>query len=434
MAGSVFISHARPFGWLRIALGLLLAVPLCTSAIAENAAGASSVLEEIVVTARKQTESLQDVPIAVSVLSGSELAERGALALDAIGKISPNVHFDQTGGGGSGVPTPQVFIRGMGQADFIATEDPAVGIYLDGVYMGRNMGSVFDLVDVERVEVLRGPQGTLFGRNTIGGAINLISKAPGTELGGSVGAELGEDGYQVLKATVNVPLGGSFGARVSAFARQQDGYVEALQYDNFDLGEDDVWGIRARLGGNVSDTFSIDLAVDYSKSEAAPGGSSMIGIGLIEIVFQLALNGGPNEVFHGFGRVMQVIGWQIKVLIQPGFPQTMRPDQTLGVPMPLLTQMGPTISCFQQAATSQPDDSKVRSDSITCQSSTAWNRFRERIHGHSRSFHPAKQSGQNVFCRDAHLQSQRTLQASQQTVPGRDNDCTSQFDSGNHRR
>ena len=100
--------------------------------------------------------------------------DSGGLKIDMIGKSAPNVHFEAAGGT-SGVKSPIIFIRGMGQNDFIPVEDPAVGIYIDGVYMGRNIGSVFDLIDIERVEVLRGPQGTLFGRNTIGGAINIVS-------------------------------------------------------------------------------------------------------------------------------------------------------------------------------------------------------------------------------------------------------------------
>jgi iron complex outermembrane receptor protein len=159
----------------------------------------------------------------------------------------------------------------MGQNDFNPVEDPAVGIYLDGVYMGRNIGSVFDLVDIERVEVLRGPQGTLFGRNTIGGAVNIVSKTPDDTLSGQVQLSVGDEGYRELGGTLNFPMGERAAGRISAFVRERDGYVEALQHDDLDLGSDDLWGARARFRFDVTDNFSLDLAADYSKAEETPG-------------------------------------------------------------------------------------------------------------------------------------------------------------------
>ncbi|SVC38147.1 uncharacterized protein METZ01_LOCUS291001, partial [marine metagenome] len=111
-------------------------------------------IEEIIVTARKQEESLQNAPVAVSVATGELLESMGSADLSAIGQFAPNVQFE-TGQPTSGIRAPTIYIRGMGQDDFIIVEDGAVGVYLDGVYVGRTVGSVFDLVDVERVEVLR---------------------------------------------------------------------------------------------------------------------------------------------------------------------------------------------------------------------------------------------------------------------------------------
>jgi len=227
-------------------------------------------LEEIVVTARRREESLQDVPASVAVISSEEILARGEANFDVIGKIVPNVHFESAGGT-SGVKSPVVFVRGMGQADFIIVEDPAVGLYLDGVFMGRMVGQASDLVDVERIEVLRGPQGTLFGRNTIGGAINIVSKKPDDEFGASFKLGAGEDGHQEARVTVNVPLGEGWGARVSAFTREMDGYVDALQYSGYDLGSEDIWGSRVVVSGTIGDMFSIDFSADYSKDESTPG-------------------------------------------------------------------------------------------------------------------------------------------------------------------
>ncbi|MGI9325566.1 MAG: TonB-dependent receptor, partial [Pseudomonadales bacterium] len=243
---------------------------------AESEANTGLALEEIVVTARRREENLQSVPVAVSVLTGQELIEQGGMKIDAIGQTVPNVHFEAAGGT-SGVKSPVVFIRGMGQNDFIPVEDPAVGIYLDGVYMGRNIGSVFDLIDIDRVEVLRGPQGTLFGRNTIGGAVNIISKNPGDELGGSLQISAGDEGYIETRGTVNFPLGERTAGRFSAFMRERDGYVEAVQYDDLDLGSDDLWGARLRLRSDLTDNFTLDFTADYSEAEETPGGITPIG-------------------------------------------------------------------------------------------------------------------------------------------------------------
>ena len=236
---------------------------LAQDAVDTDVSESARTLEEVVVTARRQEESMQEVPVAVSVLSGKDLLEAGGMKIDAVSKIAPNVHFE-AGGNTSGVKSPQIYIRGVGQADFIGVEDPSVGLYVDGVYLGRNIGNVMDLVDIDRVEVLRGPQGTLFGANTVGGAVNIVSATPGDELAGQVKVALGDDDFLEIGGTVNVPISDRVRARVSAFKRERDGYVDALQYDDLQLGSDDMWGVRARLVADVSDSFSVDYAVDYS--------------------------------------------------------------------------------------------------------------------------------------------------------------------------
>ncbi|MAT83725.1 MAG: hypothetical protein CMQ43_01690 [Gammaproteobacteria bacterium] len=277
-----------------------LVVPLTAGAAtsSDGDGGASLVLEEIVVTARRREESLQSVPVAVSVLTGEDLLEQGGMKIDAIGQTVPNVHFEAAGGT-SGVKSPIVFIRGMGQNDFIPVEDPAVGIYLDGVYMGRNIGSVFDLIDIERVEVLRGPQGTLFGRNTIGGAVNIISRRPGRDVGGSVQVSAGSDDYLEARATVNVPLGERAAGRFSAFRRERDGYVEALQYEDLELGSDDIWGVRTRILADLTDDFEVDFALDYSKSTETPGAVSPIN-GIAGFNGEVITLGPPVQTFANF--------------------------------------------------------------------------------------------------------------------------------------
>lgn len=205
------------FVWFKYAGAITVAAAVLAGGVVPAAA---QELEEIIVTARKIEESLQEAPVAVSVVSGDTLARMGSQDLTAVGQYAPNVIFE-TGQSTSGIRAPTIYIRGVGQPDFIIVEDPAIGVYLDGVYVGRTIGSVFDLVDVNRVEVLRGPQGTLFGRNNIGGAINLISKRPDPEaMGARVKLGVGEDGYQSAQGVINVPLGATAAARFSAHGRK----------------------------------------------------------------------------------------------------------------------------------------------------------------------------------------------------------------------
>jgi iron complex outermembrane receptor protein len=139
-------------------------------AFAQGAANALA-LEEVVVTARRVEESLQDVPLAITALSGLELQSRGALDLRDVGAMVPSMEIQGSSNLSGLSAAPVMFIRGIGQDDFTIVSDPAVGITLDGVYLGRSIGSLLELSDVERIEVARGPQGTLFGRNSIGGSI-----------------------------------------------------------------------------------------------------------------------------------------------------------------------------------------------------------------------------------------------------------------------
>ncbi|MCF7980872.1 MAG: TonB-dependent receptor plug domain-containing protein, partial [Pseudomonadales bacterium] len=154
---------------LAVAIGSIL-LPATSLSIADDA---GFTIEEIMVTARKREESLQDAPLAVTALSGQALDERDMTQISAIADIAPNVNFSFSGTSSGSGSAAVVYIRGVGQNDFTPVTDPGVGIYIDGVYLGRTLGSVLDIVDLERLEVLRGPQGTLFGRNSIGGAISL---------------------------------------------------------------------------------------------------------------------------------------------------------------------------------------------------------------------------------------------------------------------
>ncbi|MDG2087663.1 MAG: TonB-dependent receptor [Arenicellaceae bacterium] len=237
-------------------------------------------LEEIIVTSRRREESLQDVPLSVNAFSADEMDLRGMLDITDIAAATPNVNMDSTSNTSGLTGSPTVFIRGIGQADFVINTDPAVGIYIDGVYMARSLGSMMDLVDLERAEILRGPQGTLFGRNSLAGAVNLISKRPSTEaFEANLKAVLGEQGYQELGASVNMPISDRTAARFSVMSRQQDGYVQALQYDDFWLGSEDKKGLRGQLEFLPTDNLRINLSADYSKTNGSPGATVPTSLG-----------------------------------------------------------------------------------------------------------------------------------------------------------
>ena len=264
----MFTNSRSPY---HLGLALVMALSGVGAAAPALAQTDSLAVEEVVVTARKRAENLQDTPIAITAIGGEALQERGAVDLTSIETLAPNVHFSasQPTSGLSGATA--VFIRGIGQRDFTINIDPAVGIYFDGVYVGRSIGALMDLVEIERVEVLRGPQNTLFGRNTIGGAISVVTKSPSATFGGSVRGGLGEDGYNEISGSVNLPLSDRVRASVSAFHRHQDGFVKALQYSDVDLGEDNVKGARVKVAFDISSNVTLELAGDLARTRNTPG-------------------------------------------------------------------------------------------------------------------------------------------------------------------
>ena len=240
-------------------------------ASAQNTASGAFAIEEIVVTARRREESLQDTPIAVSAFSEEEMDLRGHLNVNDIASATPNVNIEQSSNTSGLTNSPTVFIRGIGQQDFVINTDPAVGIYVDGVFIARSIGSMLDIMDLERAEVLRGPQGTLFGRNTLAGALNLVTKRPSTEaFDAKFTVAAGENDYSQINGAFNIPLSANLAARISVMDRKRGGYVKATNYDDLWLGDDNTQAIRAQLEFAPSDSTRVNLSTDYTKSRAAP--------------------------------------------------------------------------------------------------------------------------------------------------------------------
>lgn len=250
-----------------VAITALFSVLASNSAFAQSTEPrdrAAEQLDEIVVTARKKEESLQDAPIAISAFSGDALEFRGLTNIEEVSNFVPNLTIQNNPSFSGASNSAAIFIRGVGQAEFLPTTDPGVGLYVDDVYIARSVGAVLDLIEVERVEVLRGPQGTLFGRNTIGGAIALTTKKAGDEFGGRLSATYGTDNRLNLKGSVDIPLAESLSANISAGLFQQDGFVE--RSDGIELGDDDT--LTGRLSFNYdapSGNFDVDVAFDYTR-------------------------------------------------------------------------------------------------------------------------------------------------------------------------
>jgi len=245
---------------------------LCGAAAAQappDTSGAepqADALESIVVTARRRAESLQDTPVAVTALSADALERQQIVSTTDLDKVAPNIQFHSYGTLTGNNSAAQVFIRGIGQSDATPAVDPGVGVYIDDVYMGRAVGAAMEFRDIANVQILRGPQGTLFGRNTIGGAVLLTTNQPGTDAGNSVRVGLGEDNLVEAFGAFDLPMGEVWSARVALGMRKRDGYVERVS-DGKDLGDEDMRTGQIALRWKPSDAFDLTLRGDYTKED-----------------------------------------------------------------------------------------------------------------------------------------------------------------------
>ena len=206
-------------------------------------------LGAVVVTAQKRQQNLQDVPIAVTAFTASQLESRRIEEVTDLSALAPGLQVEASPANGS---ISQVAIRGNVEINPAIYWDPAIGIYMDGVYLGKSQGSVFDVVDLERVEVLRGPQGTLYGRNTIGGAINLITRQPSGQFSGDASLEIGNYNSQVEKLSLDLPKFGIASISLGAVAEHRDGWVSTTS-------DSPVTSLNNR--GNNGLRFAVNLAL-----------------------------------------------------------------------------------------------------------------------------------------------------------------------------
>lgn len=253
---------------------LLLALGAAPTAGAQE--GASRVLDEVVVTARRREESLQDVPLAISAFSGEQLARIGAVDVIEVAKFSPNVTLEVSRGTNT---TLTAFIRGVGQQDPVAGFESGVGIYLDDVYLNRPQAAVLDIYDVERIEVLRGPQGTLYGRNTIGGAIKYVTSKLGDEPETKVRFSVGS--YNQLDAiiTASTPITDTLRIGGSVARLTRDGFGDNLNLPGIENYHKDLIGARMSVEWDATDALSFRLTGDYIDDSSDPRQGHRLTVG-----------------------------------------------------------------------------------------------------------------------------------------------------------
>ena len=235
-------------------------------AYAQDDAAAGSEVEEVVITARRVSENLQEVPAAVSAFGEQSLERIQATDTTGLQGAVPNLNIVQ--GRGSSNAT-NIYIRGVGQPDALQTFDPAVGLYVDDVYYSRIRGTNLDLLDLERVEVLRGPQGTLYGKNTIGGALKFVTRKPGDEFRASAQAAVGSYNQFELKGAVSGPVvADQLSLGLSALMAKRDGYVHDPVLKR-EYNDKNTWGVRGALAWTPVEAVRVDVSIDYNKDDAS---------------------------------------------------------------------------------------------------------------------------------------------------------------------
>ncbi len=295
----------------RVTVATLLALSTLPLVAAEPGKSEDTELQEIVVTATRQQTNLQDTPIAITAVTSEELAKRSIVNVADLGAIIPNAAFRQAQGAyGKGVTA---YIRNIGQGDTNLASEPGVAYYIDDVYYPLLFGSNFDLLDLDQVEVVRGPQGTLFGRNALAGAVSLVSKAPDPSAS-SAYAEItaGSFNRQQIRGGINLPLGDTAALRISAVSKRRVGYQDRLDFrcemiregtparagnfpfaegnlintGNFTpdncvighLGGEDVHAARAQLLWKPISKLSITVGGDWLSDESESAADSLVAI------------------------------------------------------------------------------------------------------------------------------------------------------------
>jgi iron complex outermembrane recepter protein len=263
---------------------------------AHSTTNAATELEEVVVTAQKRSESIQQVPIAITAFSESTLRAKGITDIHGLSALTPNVNLDQGSPFSGSNSVLSASIRGIGQDDFAFNLDPGVGVYVDGVYFARTVGANQSLLDVERIEILKGPQGTLFGRNTIGGAISIVTRTPGEEFNIQSQLTGGSFNRRDVSVLADIPLAPNLLSTVTVATQYQDGYEKRIPYPSpvpyvsdpvgalhssgteaFDTqGGTNQQTVRAKVLWKASDSLRVTFAGDWTHTNQPSTASTVL--------------------------------------------------------------------------------------------------------------------------------------------------------------
>ncbi len=243
------------------------AMPIGSLMAGQSAIAQETAFEPVIVTAQKREQSIYDVPVAISAFSADTIERQGITDLTDIGKFVPNLNVTGFSAGHTSSANP--FIRGIGLQDHLITTDPGVGVYVDGIYLGRQVGQNWSLANIERVEVLRGPQGTLYGRNSIGGAINIITAKPGDEDGGRVSLTAGSRGRLNADFYTNMRFSDQLAMSVTGAFLSRDGLgsFTLLENPRKEVGELEDVSARIAMKWSPTDRLSFLLTADGNEGD-----------------------------------------------------------------------------------------------------------------------------------------------------------------------
>jgi len=268
-------------------------------------------LNTVVVTSQHREQNLQDVPIAVTVVNQAYIESRGITSIEGLSTLAPNLKIEKTPGN---TTAAQISIRGGVTINPALTWEPTVGLYLDGVYIGKTQGSVFDVADIERIEVLRGPQGTLYGRNTLAGAVNIISKKPSGEFGGHVEVGVGNYNLRQARGSVDFDQIGPFRIKLAGMLRERDGIIDIVDNpiagvttagprSTSELDTIDRKSALLSVQFDATENLVIDYAFDYSDADQKPKFSQIIGVSdgnIFDPTSPFYVGGPVGDQFFGF--------------------------------------------------------------------------------------------------------------------------------------
>lgn len=245
------------------------AIALSAPVLAQGNTGSSN-FGDIIVTAQKRAQNIQDVPISISALPTDYLEKREISSIESLSGLSPNLKVERAS---NSLSSSVIAIRGGVQSNPQLYFEPSVGLYMDGVYIAKAQGSVFDVADVERIEVLRGPQGTLYGRNAVAGAVNIVMKKPSGILGGRIEGSYGNYNTKRLRGTLDLPEFGIFSVKLSGLLNQHDGFYKVVGNSHTDSAsslnsKSGVVQVRAQ----PSDALTVDYVFDISDIKTQTGG------------------------------------------------------------------------------------------------------------------------------------------------------------------